>query len=224
MRFDVRNFKLSCLCLSILALLLCLLVAGNNTRRVNAQGDSAGFSDSTSLPAGDSHGFDTANMDRSAAACQNFFQYANGGWTKSNPVPAAYSRWGRFDELSEKNRDVVHQILEDAARNTSAAKGSNEQKFGDYYAACMDEARVEADGLKPIQAELDGIGKIKDQQTLQPDVAHLHGINVPVLFRFGSGQDFKDATQVIGQLNQGGLSLPDRDYYVNPDDKSKVIH
>src|SRR5438552_3196521 len=87
----------------------------------------------------------------------------------------------------------------------------------------MDEARVEADGLKPIQAELDRISKIKDQHTLQADVAHLHGISVPVLFRFGSGQDFKDATQVIGQLNQGGLSLPDRDYYVNPDEKSKVI-
>src|SRR5260370_31366682 len=87
----------------------------------------------------------------------------------------------------------------------------------------MDEARVEADGLKPIKVELDRIGKIKDQQTLQADVAHLHGINVPVLFRFGSGQDFKDATQVIAQLNQVGLSLPDRDYYVNPDEKSKTI-
>ncbi len=219
----MRNFKVLCLCLAILALLLCLIGAGNHTRRVNAQGDAAAVSDSTSLPAGDSHGFDIANMDRSAAACQNFFQYANGGWTKSNPVPAAYSRWGRFDELSEKNRDVVHQILEDAARNTSAAKGSNEQKVSDYYAACMDEARVEADGLKPIQAEFDRISKIKDQQTLQAEVAHLHGIGVPVLFRFGSGQDFKDATQVIGQLSQGGLSLPDRDYYVNPDEKSKTI-
>src|ERR1700704_6322820 len=120
------------------------MVAGNNTRHVSAQGDSPVFPDSISLPAGDSHGFDIANMDRSAAACQNFFQYANGGWTKSNPVPAAYSRWGRFDELAEKNRDVVRQILEEAARNTGAAKGSNEQKVGDYYAACMDEERVEA--------------------------------------------------------------------------------
>src|SRR5712691_2642351 len=199
------------------------MIIGNNIGRVNAQGNSGVFSDSINLPPGDSHGFDIANMDRIAAACQNFFQYANGGWTKSNPVPAAYSRWGRFDELSDKNRDVVHEILEDASKNTGAAKGSNEQKVGDYYAACMDEARVEADGLKPIQAELDRIGKIKDQQTLQADVAHLHGINVPVLFRFGSGQDFKDATQVIGQVFQGGLSLPDRDYYVNPDEKSKAI-
>jgi putative endopeptidase len=219
----LRNFKLSCLCLSILALLLCLMAAGNNTRRVNAQGDAAVFPDSTSLSAGDSHSFDIANMDRSAAACQNFFQYANGGWTKSNPVPAAYSRWGRFEELADKNRDVVHQILEDAAKNTSAAKGSNEQKVGDYYAACMDEERVEADGLKPIQPELDRISKIKDQQTLQAEVAHLHSMFIPVLFRFSSGQDYKDATQVIGQLNQGGLSLPDRDYYVNPEEKSKTI-
>ncbi|HVS81547.1 MAG TPA: M13 family metallopeptidase [Pyrinomonadaceae bacterium] len=220
----MRKFKLSCLCLSIIAFVLCFVVVGDNTRRASAQNDSAVFLDSSSLPTpGDSHSFDVANMDRSAAACQNFFQYANGGWTKSNPVPAAYSRWGRFDELAEKNRDVVHQILEDAAKNRSAAKGSNEQKIRDYYAACMDEARVEADGVKPIQSELDRISKIKDQQTLQADVAHLHGIGVPVLFRFGSGQDFKDATQVIGQLNQGGLGLPDRDYYLNPDEKSKTI-
>jgi len=219
----VRNFKVSCLCLSILALVLCLMVGGNNTRRVNAQGDSGVFSGSTNLSSGEGHGFDIANMDRSAAACQNFFQYANGGWTKSNPVPAAYPSWGRFNELADKNREVVHQILEEASKNTSAAKGSNEQKIGDYYAACMDEARVEADGLKLIQSELNRISKIKDQQTLQAEVARLHGINVPVLFRFGSGQDFKDATQVIGQLNQGGLSLPDRDYYLNPDEKSKTI-
>jgi putative endopeptidase len=125
--------------------------------------------------------------------------------------------------LAEKNRDVVHQILEDAAKNTTAARGSNEQKIGDYYAACMDEASIEAAGLKPIQAELDRISKIKDQQSLQAEVAHLHSIFIPVMFRFGSGQDYKDATQVIGQLNQGGLTMPDRDYYLNPDEKSKAI-
>src|SRR5712692_7805027 len=111
----MRSFKLSCLCLSVLVLTLAFVMAGDYARRASAQNDySASLSTSTGSPC-DNHGFDIANMDRSAAACQNFFQYANGGWTKSNPVPAAYSRWGRFDELSEKNRDVVHQILEDAA-------------------------------------------------------------------------------------------------------------
>jgi predicted metalloendopeptidase len=200
------------------------VIAGDNTRRAKAQSDPGLLVDSPSAPAsGESHSFDVANMDRSVSACQSFFQYANGGWTKNNPVPAAYSSWGRFNELAEKNRDVVHQILEDAAKNMKAARGSTEQKIGDYYAACMDEANIEAAGLKPIQAELDRISRIKDQQSLQAEVAHLHGIFIPVLFRFNSGQDYKDATQVIGQLNQGGLTMPDRDYYLNPDEKSKTI-
>ncbi|HEY5073627.1 MAG TPA: M13 family metallopeptidase N-terminal domain-containing protein, partial [Pyrinomonadaceae bacterium] len=220
----MRKIKISCLCLSILAFLICFVVAGDHTRRANAQNDSGALSDPLGAPAaGDSHSFDVANMDRSVAACQSFFQYANGGWTKNNPVPAAYSSWGRFNELAEKNRDVVHQILEDAAKNTKAAKGSNEQKIGDYYAACMDEANIEAAGLKPIQPELDRINKIKDQPSLQAEVAHLHSMFIPVLFRFSSGQDYKDATQVIGQLNQGGLTMPDRDYYLNPEEKSKAI-
>ena len=216
--------KVCFLCFSIFAFILCFVVAGDNTRRAKAQNDSGVFLDSSNLPMNiDGHGFDVSNMDRSVSACQSFFQYANGGWTKNNPVPAAYSSWGRFNELAEKNREVVHQILEDAAKNTTAARGSNEQKIGDYYAACMDEASIEAAGLKPIQAELDRISKIKDQQSLQAEVAHLHSIFIPVMFRFGSGQDYKDATQVIGQLNQGGLTMPDRDYYLNPDEKSKAI-
>ena len=216
--------KVCFLCFSIFAFILCFVVAGDNTRRAKAQNDSGVFLDSSNLPMNiDGHGFDVSNMDRSVSACQSFFQYANGGWTKNNPVPAAYSSWGRFNELAEKNREVVHQILEDAAKNTTAARGSNEQKIGDYYAACMDEASIEAAGLKPIQAELDRISKIKDQQSLQAEVAHLHTIFIPVMFRFGSGQDYKDATQVIGQLNQGGLTMPDRDYYLNPDEKSKAI-
>ena len=220
----MRRAKVSFLCLSLFTSVLCLVIAGDNTRRAKAQSDPGLLVDSPSAPAsGESHSFDVANMDRSVSACQSFFQYANGGWTKNNPVPAAYSSWGRFNELAEKNRDVVHQILEDAAKNMKAARGSTEQKIGDYYAACMDEANIEAAGLKPIQAELDRISRIKDQQSLQAEVAHLHGIFIPVLFRFNSGQDYKDATQVIGQLNQGGLTMPDRDYYLNPDEKSKTI-
>jgi putative endopeptidase len=219
----VRNFKLSCLCLSILALLLCLMVAGNNTRRVNAQDVSAVFSDSTSLPAGEGHGFDIANMDRSAAACQNFFQYANGGWVKRNPIPAAYPSWGRFNELSDKNQGQLRLILEDAAKNSRASKGSNERKIGDYYASCMDEAGIETAGLTPIAAELKLIDATRDQASFQAEVARLHARGVRVLFRFGSGQDFKQSTQVIGVLFQGGLSLPDRDYYTKSDDKSQEI-
>jgi putative endopeptidase len=179
--------------------------------------------DTLTFAAGDEHGFDVSNMDKSVSACENFYQFANGGWNSRNPIPAAYPSWGRFNELAERNRDQLHQILEDASHNKKARKGSNEQKIGDYYASCMDEERIEAAGTKPIQAELNRISKIKDLKDLRETVAHFQSIGVPVLFRFGSGQDFKQSTQVIGQLNQGGLILPDRDYYTNTDDKSKDI-
>src|SRR6267143_6792375 len=83
------------------------------------------------------HGFNLANLDTSVSACANFFQYANGGWMYSHEIPAAYARWGNFNELAERNRDKLHEILEAAAKNKNAPKGSNEQKIGDYYASCM---------------------------------------------------------------------------------------
>src|SRR5262245_66408092 len=91
------------------------------------------------VDAPDNHGFDVSNMDTSVSACTNFFQYANGGWVAKNEIPAAYPSWGRFNELADKNQEQLHQILEAAAKNTNATKGSNEQKIGDYYASCMDE-------------------------------------------------------------------------------------
>ena len=217
----MRNFKVSCLCLSILALLLCLAVAGNNTRRVNAQGDSAAFADSMNLPAGDSHSFDIANMDRSAPACQNFFQYANGGWTKSNPVPAAYSRWGRFELLEEQNTNVLHGILDGLIAKTKFAN-SNEQKIADFYGSCMDEQKIEGDGMKPLEPELQRIAQISDLPALEDEIARLHAHRIPAVFGFGASQDAKDSTQIIAQLVQGGLGLPDRDYYTNDDAKSKA--
>src|ERR1043165_10311273 len=136
--------------------------------------------------------FDVAGMDTSAAACNDFYQYANGGWLKANPIPAAYPAWGVANVLNEKNRDVLHDILEAAAKNTAAKKGSNEQKVGDYYASCMDEAKIEAEGLKPIQAELDLIDKISDQKSLQAAIAHEHAYGYNVLFGAGSNRDFKN--------------------------------
>ena len=218
------KFKRLFLSIAVLVMVLALIVIGGRQWRASAQHGPSVFADSVTVDAmSESHGFDVANMDRSVSACQNFFQYANGGWVKNNPVPPAYSRWGRFDELADKNRAVVHQILEDAAKDTKAAKGSNEQKVGDYYASCMDEAGIEAAGLKGVEPELDKISKIKDQQSLQAEIVRLHSVGVPVFFRFGSAQDYKDATQVIGQLFQGGLGMPDRDYYLNPDEKMKAV-
>jgi len=167
--------------------------------------------------------FDVAGMDPKTSACADFYQYANGGWLAANPIPAAYSAWGVGNVLDEKNREVLHQILEAAAKNTAAKKGSNEQKVGDYYAACMDETKVEAEGLKPIQAELDLIAKINDQAALQKEFGHLHSMGLNAGFFSGSTQDFKNSAEVIAGIFQGGLGLPDRDYYTKTDDKSKTI-
>src|SRR5258705_572339 len=168
------------------------------------------------------HGFDQANLDKSVAACTDFYQYANGGWLASNPIPAAYPSWGVANILNEKNRDVLHEILEAAAKNTNAPKGSSEQKVGDYYATCMDEAKIEAEGAKPLAPELDLIAKIKDQQSLQAAIAHFHSIGINALFNSDSAQYFKTSAEVTFEVYQGGLGLPDRDYYTRTDDKSKA--
>jgi putative endopeptidase len=169
------------------------------------------------------HGYDRASLDPNTAACTDFYQYANGGWLAANPIPAAYPSWGVANVLNEKNRELLHQILEAAAKNTKAPKGSSEQKVGDYYATCMDEAKIEADGLKPLAPELDRIAKIKDQKALQDEIEHLHSIGLSVLFASGSTQDFKNSAEVTADIDQGGLGLPDRDYYTKTDDKSKKI-
>lgn len=169
------------------------------------------------------HGFDLTSLDKNTAACTDFYQYANGGWLTANPIPAAYSSWGVGNILNEKNRDVLHDILEAAAKNTNAPKGSSEQKVGDYYASCMDEAKIEAQGAKPLKTNFDRIAAIKDQQSLQDVIAHFHSMGLHPLFNSDSTQDFKNSGEVTFEVYQGGLGLPDRDYYTKTDEKSKTI-
>ncbi len=167
-------------------------------------------------------GFDPANMcSTGCKACDDFYQYANGGWIAKNEIPPAFSTWGITSPLREKNLAVLHQILEDAAKNTAAAKGSNEQKIGAFYASCMDEPKIEAAGAAPLKKELDTIAKLKSSRDLPALLAHFHQIGVPALFGFGAGQDFKKSDSVIAITGQGGLSLPDRDFYLKDDEKSK---
>jgi putative endopeptidase len=167
-------------------------------------------------------GLDKTDLDTSANACIDFNQYANGGWLKKNPIPAAYSSWGVSSVLAESNREMLRAILERAAA-TKAPAGSNEQKIGDYYSSCMDEAAVEKAGLTPLKGELDRIAAIKDVAALQADVAHLHAIGFNPLYNFGSAQDRKNSEEVTASAGQGGLGLPDRDYYLKDDAKSKEI-
>ena len=172
-------------------------------------------------PVAPDHGIATENLDRTCAPCNDFNQFANGGWMAKNPVPAAYPSWGAANEVTERNRNILHDILEDAAKNTMAVRGSSEQKIGAYYGSCMDVAKIDADGLKPLQPELDRIAGVADVATLEAEIAHLQKIGVGAFFDVDSTQDFKDSTQVTGEVDQGGLGLPDRDYYTRDDAKSK---
>ena len=168
-------------------------------------------------------GFDLANLDRSVSPCADFYQFANGGWMKNNPIPAAYPRWGSFTILQEHNQDVLHMILEDAAKDKSAQPGSNWQKIGDFYASCMDESAIETAGLKPLEPEFERIAQIKDAASLQVEVARLQNDGVDAIFNFGSQTDFKDSNNMLAAVGQGGLGLPDRDYYTREDEKSTKL-
>lgn len=162
-------------------------------------------------------------LDRNVNPAQNFYVFANGGWQKANPIPPAYSTWGTFNILQNQNEDTIRQILEDAAKDTQAQPGSDAQKIGDFYYSGMDEAAINRAGIKPLKPELERIANIENQKQLQAEIAHLQMLGVNALFGMGEMQDFKDSTKVIGVVGQGGLGLPDRDYYLKKDPKFAKI-
>ncbi|HUI53852.1 MAG TPA: M13 family metallopeptidase [Bryobacteraceae bacterium] len=170
-------------------------------------------------PAAAPTNLDVGAIDKSADPCVDFYQYACGSWMKKNPIPPDQAMWGTFDELQEHNREVLRQILEEAAKLV-AGRDAVTQKIGDYYAACMDEKAIDAKGLAPLEPELARIRDLKDKAQLAGETAHFHAIGADALFDFSSGQDFKDSNSVIAQFDQGGLGLPDRDYYLKDDPKS----
>ena len=169
-----------------------------------------------------SWGFSTANLDKSCKPCNDFYEFAMGGWMKANPIPAEYPTWGTFSQLRDNNLAAMRTVLEAAAK-ANAPAGSTEQKIGDFYTSCTDTAAIEAAGMKPIAGELTAIDAIDDRKSLDAAIAKLQREGVDVLFRFGSTQDIKDSTHVIAQASQGGLGMPDRDYYFRDDEKSKQL-
>jgi endothelin-converting enzyme/putative endopeptidase len=170
-----------------------------------------------------SSGIDLKAMDTTVSPCQNFYQYACATWRKNNPIPSDQSRWGRFDQLRENNLAIEREILEKAAK-PGANRTAVEQKIGDYYAACMGEPAIEAKGIQPIAPLLKEIDAITSNVASNGDLAklmvHLHNAGVNALFNFYARPDEKDASQEIASVDQGGLGLPDRDYYLKTDAKS----
>jgi putative endopeptidase len=174
----------------------------------------------------DAPAIDPKNMDTTTQPRVDFYQYANGGWVKEHPIPGEYSQWGSFQELFERNLALLHEILEEAAASVKKGEVSNDkirQLVGQFYLSGMNEEQVNAEGAKPLQPELDAIQKISDAKGVATALGHLHALGVDALFGITGDLDEKDTKNQIAQLGQGGLGLPDRDYYLKDDERFKKL-
>jgi putative endopeptidase len=167
---------------------------------------------------------DPANMDLRVKPGDDFYQFANGGWLERNPIPPEYSRWGSFQELIERNYATLHQILDESVAQVSkgeAVADTVRQLVGQFYASGMNEEQINAAGVKPLQGNFDAIAQINDRKQLASVLGQLHKLGIGALFDITGGQDAKDSTNQIAIVSQGGLSLPDRDYYLK-DGESQI--
>jgi endothelin-converting enzyme/putative endopeptidase len=178
---------------------------------------AASFSQSASKPGA---GFSLDNIDKSVDPCVDFYQYACGNWIKNSEIPADRPSWQSFSQLNESNLAIERQILEKAEAG-GAARDAIDQKIGDLYGSCMDEKAADAKGIAPLKSELARIAAVKDKGALMEEIGRLHMEGNGSLFNFYSNSDLHNADQVIAYIDQGGLSLPDRDYYIK-DDADKV--
>jgi len=162
-------------------------------------------------------------LDKSVQPAQDFFEFANGTWRKQNPVPSAYPVWSVMAALEEKNLAVVHQLVEDINTHPTHPVDAITQKIGDFYYSGMNETAINKAGATPLQPEFLRIEEIKQLPELQKEIAHLQLMGIDAPFDFGQMQDFTNSSQVIGVASQGGLGLPDRDYYLKKDKKFAAI-
>jgi putative endopeptidase len=165
------------------------------------------------------HGFELTQVDRSVSPCNDFYRYATGGWQKANPLPATYARFGRFEEVADRNRERLREILESAAKTENAEPSSGTQKIGDFWAACVNESALEAQGAAPIQPDLDRIAAIDSRAAVVGEIQRQQQKGIPTLFRFSAQNDYKNSSMMIAAVQQGGLGLPDRDYYLSDEAK-----
>jgi len=201
------------LAFTFVALPLAVLFSVAGGRIVRATSDDISQGSRTAGPAG----IEIDALDRKIDPCTDFYQFACGGWIAKHPVPADRRSYGRFAEVLDRNFTVLRRILE-----APGAEGDR-KKAADYYAACMDESKIEADGLTPIAPDLATIEEILNPDDLPVLIAHLHAFGVPVLFRFGAQTDLQDAANAIANIDQAGLGLPDREYYLKSDARSAEL-
>ncbi|HVT42767.1 MAG TPA: M13 family metallopeptidase [Thermoanaerobaculia bacterium] len=183
-----------------------------------------------SSPAGEAAlaGYDPDDLDPAVPACEDFYRHAVGGFLDRNPVPPAFSTWGQFTILADRNREILREIAEQAVARPDA--GAVHRLVGDFYAACMNEEEIERLGAAPIEPELERIARIDSRASLQDAIARLHATGggparttSVALFRFGSTPDAKNSSLVVASASQSGLGLPDRDYYLKDDARSIEI-
>jgi endothelin-converting enzyme/putative endopeptidase len=219
--------------MSISRIILCLflilppVLLGQNPAPPTAA-NGAVTADKTKVPKLDH--FDPNLVDKTLNPCDDFYKYACNKWIAANPIPADQVYWSTGGGLEMWNDNVLRETLQAASKNDST-RSAVQQKIGDYWAACMDESGIEAAGMKPLQPELDRIAGLKSKKEITLEIAHLHHAfpgawegsdnqtNAP-FFGFSGGQDYDDASKVVAQIDQGGLSLPNRDYYIGTDEKS----
>ncbi len=203
-----------------------LLAFAQQSQKPGPSGQASG----AGSPGAASHGIalQVSAMDRTADPCVDFYQYACGGWQKENPIPPDQASWSVYSKMQEANRAILRGILE-AAAAPNPGRNAVDQKIGDYYGSCMDEAAIEKAGLAPLKPELDRIAALKSKADIPDVLARLHPADLGIyfgqsgLFSFGSTQDAKNSTETIADADQGGLGLPDRDYYLKTDARSEDI-
>jgi putative endopeptidase len=210
--------------LAIIAVLLCLLGVVRATAQSSPASDSAPKLEH----------FDLSLIDKSLDPCQDFYKYACSKWNAANPIPADQVAWGTGSGLDYWNENILREALQKAAAAQTSTRTDYEQKIGDYWASCMDESGIDAAGTRDLKPELDRINQMTNKSQLADQVAHIHQA-VPgawqgddnqtraALLGFGEQQDFDDASRVVAAMDQGGLGLPNRDFYIKDDDKSKEI-
>ncbi|RDZ28142.1 M13 family peptidase [Lysobacter silvisoli] len=171
----------------------------------------------TTASAGTLHGIQPDDLNRNGDPCVDFYDYANGAWRKQNPIPAYMDRWSRRWQSGEVNKEHVRDILTELSARSDWPQGSAGQLAGDFYAACMDESRIDALGSQPVQPWLADIAAVHDQASLQRMIGRLHDVGIAVPFGLYAGEDQHEPSRTIAHLYAAGLGLPDRDYYFKPE-------